>query len=425
MVGFFQRLLPALKSGEWLDRRRIAADAAILLAFEVLAFLFVTAHTYNLILPVDKPSTTDFVGFYAAGSLADRGVAPAAYDITQHLAAEEAVTGHGIDYVLFAYPPVFMLICAALARLPYLAAFTVFQCATAIPGLWILRAIVQEKGWRALVPLLAFPAVAINIGLGQNALLTATLFGGATLLIDRRPFIAGLLFGALCYKPHFGLLIPVALIAAGRWRAIVGAAVSVAALVGLSIAAFGIETWRAFIVAFIGSRALYETGHVDFAAFVSSFGAIRLMGGSPALAYLVQGAASLAAVALVAVVWRRHLSLPLRAATLASATLVALPLILFYDFMMAGVAIAWLVLAGKQDGFLPWQKTLLLIVFMTPLLTRVIGDSLHVPIGALAGYALLALCAAQAWREHRAARPAGGCEALGAITPSLSPLAYP
>ena len=115
MVGFFQRLLPALKSGEWLDRRRIAADAAILLAFEVLAFLFVAAHTYNLILPVDKPSTTDFVGFYAAGSLADRGMAPAAYDITQHLAAEEAVTGHGIDYVLFAYPPVFMLICAALA----------------------------------------------------------------------------------------------------------------------------------------------------------------------------------------------------------------------------------------------------------------------------------------------------------------------
>ena len=38
---------------------------------------------------------------------------------------------------------------------------------------------------------------------------------------------------------------------------------------------------------------------LDFAAFVSSFGAVRLMGGSPEFAYAVQGVASLGAAALV------------------------------------------------------------------------------------------------------------------------------
>jgi hypothetical protein len=212
------------------------------------------------------------------------------------------------------------------------------------------------------------------------------------------------MFGALCYKPHFGLLIPIALVAAWRWRAVAGAAVSVAALAGLSLAVFGIDTWQAFLVAFAASRSIYEAGQVNFADFVNSFGAIRMLGGTPALAYTLQGVASLAAAALVAVVWRRNLSLEVRAATLAAATLAAVPLILFYDLMMAGVAIAWLIRAGKQNGFLPWEKTLLLVVFLTPLLVRATGNGLHVPVGEFASYVLLVLCGARARRELGALR---------------------
>jgi hypothetical protein len=321
------------------------------------------------------------------------------------LAAEVAATEPGIKHVIFVYPPVFTLICSLFARLPYLLAFTLFEVLTLIPCLWVLRQIAGGRDWKDFIPLLAFPAVVIDIGNGQNALLTAALFGGATLLVDRRPFAAGLLFGALCYKPHFGLLIPIALIAAWRWRAVAGAAVSALALVALSGAALGWDSWQAFIVALTGSHTIYESGQIDFAAFVSSFGAVRLIGGSPALAYAVQGAASLAAAALVAVVWRRNLSLPVRAATLASATLVALPLALFYDFMMAGVAMAWLVRAGWRTGFLPWEKLLLAAIFITPLLTRGIGISLHLPIAPMASFAVLALSAAHAWREDRLVRP--------------------
>ena len=71
MQGFLKGALQALKDGAWLDRRRVITDATILLAFEILGFLFMAAHFHGLILPLDKPTTTDFVSFYAAGSLAD------------------------------------------------------------------------------------------------------------------------------------------------------------------------------------------------------------------------------------------------------------------------------------------------------------------------------------------------------------------
>ena len=401
MRDLIQRLGPILASGAWLNRRRIAAYGAILLTLEVLAFLFIMAGTYGLVVKLDKPNTTDFVSFYAAGDLADHGAPQAAYDQPRHLAAEEKATERGIGYVLFVYPPVFMMICAGLARLPYFAAFALFETGTLIPCLYVLKTILREKGWGVLVPLLACPAILINIGMGQNALLTAALFGGATLLIDRRPVAAGLLFGALCYKPHFGLLVPLALVAAGRWRAIAGAAFAAFGLMALSAAVLGTQVWQAFIVAITGSHTIYESGQVDFAAFVSVFGAVRLIGGSPDLAYALQAVSSVTAALLVAFVWRRGLSLPLRAATLAAGTLAALPLILFYDFVLAGVAIAWLVRAGRETGFMRWERMALVAVFVAPLLSRGIGTAIHVPIATLAALLLLALCAARAWRECR------------------------
>jgi hypothetical protein len=406
MSDILSRLGPVLATGDWLNRRRIVAYGTILLVCEVLAFLFCVVGTHGWVVPLKQPNTTDFVSFYAAGSLADQGNAEAAYNPVRHLAAEVKATEPGIRHVIFVYPPVFTLICAVFARLPYLLAFSLFEVLTLVPCLMVLRRIAGPRDWTDYIPLLAYPAVAIDIGIGQNALLTAALFGGATLLIDRRPIAAGLLFGALCYKPHFGLLIPIALIAGGRWRAVAGAAISALGLVVLSGLIFGWDSWQAFLVALGESQSTYESGQIDFAAFVSAFGAVRLMGGDPQLAYAVQAVASLAAAALVGAVWRRNLSLEVRAATLAAATLVALPLILFYDFMIAAVALAWLVRAGRRHGFLPWEKVSMLGIFVAPMLARGIGTSLHLPFATLAAVTLLTLCAVRARHEERVAHPA-------------------
>jgi alpha-1,2-mannosyltransferase len=392
MSAFVRMLLDQLKSGAWLDRRRVLAYSGILLSVELLAFIFIAAGTHGLVVPLSKPATTDFVSFYAAGSLADAGTPELTYDQAAHHAAEERATEPGISYLFFFYPPIFILLCAALARLPYVAAFVGFEFATLVPYLLVMRRTLREKTWVVLLPLLAFPSVLWNIGLGQNAFLTASIFAAAMMIIDRRPVVAGLLLGALCYKPHFGLLIPVAFVAGQHWRAFVAAAVSVLVFFGLSVAAFGWQVWRVFLTAMAGSHVTYESGKVDFAGFVNPFGAIRLLGGSPSTAYIVQTLAVLAMAGLVALVWRRDLSLPTRVATLAAATLVAMPVVLFYDLMLAAVAGAWLVRAGRETGFLPWEKMTLAVLFIIPMLSRSIGIAWHLPIGPLAT-AVLVVCA--------------------------------
>jgi alpha-1,2-mannosyltransferase len=235
---------PQLLSRQWVHRL-----CGALLAVEIGVFLFLMAGTHGLIVPLKTPASTDFVSFYAAGSLANAGAPQLAYDQVAHYAAEQHATQPGIVYNFFYYPPVFLLLCAPLARLPYIPAFVAFVAITLVFYVAIVRHILGERGWAVLVPILAFPPVLWTSGLGQNGFLTASLLGAATLLVDRRPFTAGLLFGALCCKPHFALLVPVALVAGRRWRAFTGAAASALGFVLLSVALFGWRTWHDFLFA--------------------------------------------------------------------------------------------------------------------------------------------------------------------------------
>lgn len=382
-----------------LDRRQALIASTLLLVLEIAGLLFLIAGTHGWIVALDRPTTTDFASFYAAGSLADAGTPQLAYDQLAHYAAEQQATAPGIEYQFFYYPPVFLLICGLLARLPYLAAFIVFEAITLLFCLFVARRTLYESRWIVLIPLLAFPSVFWTLGLGQNAFLTAALFGGALLLIDRRPTAAGILFGLLCYKPHFGLLVPVALAAGGRWRAFLAAAFTAAAAVALSVGLFGWQTWQDYLVLAGGSPTTYEFGRIDLSGFVTLFGALRLIGMPPAAAYAVQALGTLAAIALVAIVWRRQLSLPVRAAALAAATLIAVPVALIYDFVLAGIAMAWLIRAGAEDGFLPGEKATLAAIFIAPLLSRSIGSTLHLPLATLSLIALVVLIARRAHRE--------------------------
>jgi alpha-1,2-mannosyltransferase len=381
------------------ERGRLLLFAGILLAIELAAFLFYAAGTYGLIVPLDRPTTTDFVSFYAAGKLADDGTAALAYDKAAHLAAEESAREPGIKYVPFFYPPIYLLICGLVARLPYLVGFVAFVTSMLFPYLIVMRRILDERGWAILVPIVAFPSVLWTLGFGQNSLLTAAIFGAATLLVDRRPTAAGLLFGALCYKPHFGLLVPVALAAQKNWRPFACAAAAAIGFTILSVALYGWQTWHAFFIAALGSHTAYDHGTVDHAAYVNPFGAVLVLGGSPLLAYAVQAAAALACAVLVGFVWRRGASLPVRAAVLAAATIVAIPLVLFYDLALGAVAGAWLIRAWRENDAPPWQKSLLALLYLAPAISRMVADKWHVPLGPLAALALLGLAAAAAMRE--------------------------
>ena len=395
--------------GGWLTRQRVSLYCAILLAVEIAVFLFMAAGTHGLIVPLAKPTSTDFVSFYAAGSLANAGTPELAYDRAEHYAAEERATAAGIDYNFFYYPPPFLLLCAALAHLPYIAAFLIFEAASLFLYLFVARHILGERDRTIIVCLLAFPPVLWTLGLGQNALLTAAVFGAATLLLDRRPALAGLLFGALCYKPHFGLLVPVALAAGGHWRAFAAAFLSAAALCLLSLALFGWETWSDYLAAAAASPAIYQSGHIAFSGFANPFGGVLLLGGTPTMAYAAQGATILAAGLLVGYVWHARLPLPIRAATLAAATLAAAPIVLFYDLMLAGVAALWLLRAGETYRLADWEKMALAALFLLTLNPRSMSEMTQLPIGPLVTLGFAAFVAVHVVRARTtAARGASG-----------------
>jgi alpha-1,2-mannosyltransferase len=370
--------------------QRIHPYIVILLAFELISFIFFVAGTHGWITELEDPTSSDFVSYYAAGTLANGDSPALVYDQAAHYAAEQQATEPGIRYNFFYYPPVYLLLCAPLARLPYLVAFVLFQASCLLSCMILVRRILPNV---PLSMLLAFPAVFWAIGTGQNALLTAALLAAATLTIDRRPALAGFLFGALCYKPHFGLLVPIALAAGGHWRPFAAAMASVIVLVLASVLAFHWDTWLAFLSAARGADTVYATaGAIDIHGLASPFGLLLALGTSSVVALGLQATASLGVALMVAWVWWKQTPLEVRAAVLLAGIPLAVPIVMFYDLMITGVALAWLARAGRKYGFPAWQQSGLVLLYLLPLFSGNTGAQvLFPPVAAAALGFLLAL----------------------------------
>jgi hypothetical protein len=127
------------------------------------------------------------------------------------------------------------------------------------------------------------------------------------------------------------------------------------------------------------------------------------LGGAAWLAYAAQAIATMGAASAVLAVWSGGRSLPVRAAVLAAATPVAIPMTMFYDLAMSGLALVWLVRAGRDRGFLPWQKFAIFAMFPLPLLSGNIGDATII-VASPAAAAVFGLALYCAWGEPRARR---------------------
>ena len=274
------------------------------LLLQCLFFAFMVAGTNGAFVRMpDPPTTTDFASFYAAGMLANRGTPGLAYAEGPHRRAEFEAVAPGVEEKRFLNPPIFLLICAPLAHLPYRLAFVLFEAASFV--VWLaLGTRVAGGGRLATMALACVPSVWWVLGWGQNSFLSASLMAAGTLLLRRAPVLAGAAFGALCFKPHFGVLIPVALLAGRHWRAIGGAVASASLLGGLSVACFGVEAWRGFISMALHARQAIETG-IELSGHVDVGGAARLLGVAAGPSWAIQACISLAVACCVAWLWAR------------------------------------------------------------------------------------------------------------------------
>lgn len=300
---------------------------------------------------------SDFVNVWAAGKLTLGGAPFAAYDWPTHKAVEELAVGRTFEgYFGWHYPPMFLAVAALLAMFSYGAAYAAWLVLTLPAYVGAVRAIVGER--YAYLLALAFPALLANAVVGQNGFLTAGLMGGALVLLERRPVAAGVLIGLLTYKPHFGLLIPLALIAGAHWRAFASASATALIIALASLAAFGLQTWIAFFDSIAHtSQAFLSDGWADFGKLQTAFGLARTFGLNETGAWLAQGALALDAALAVVLIWRSRASFEIKAAALVCGAMLATPYLYTYDLVVLAVPMAFLFRLGRRSGFLPYEAT--------------------------------------------------------------------
>ena len=233
-------------------------------------------------------------------------------------------------------------------------------------------------GKHALLFALATPAVFINTYTGQNGVWTAAFLGGGLCLLPRRPALAGILFGLQVYKPHLALMIPVALLAGRQWRAIAAAGVTAGALVLMSLALAGWETWRGFLdIIPILRKMTLEDADAVWHQSASVFMAAHRLGLSLSAAYLAQAAVALLAAAFVALAWFKDAPAPARNAAVVIGALLATPYLQVYDLVVGAFVVAWL--ANLDTESKPATQIACASILLMPLLAS--------PLAKLTGFA--------------------------------------
>jgi arabinofuranan 3-O-arabinosyltransferase len=367
-----------LRAVDIFNSRWLQSFGYALAALYLLYFVIVYRAGSWIVGSTGLPIYTDFAVFWAAGMQTLHGNPAALYDSGEFMKVQAALFPPGDAFYPSwpSYPPTFLLVLAPLALLPYRSAFITWDMVTLLGCIAVVYLIVRRRAAIALA--LASPFTAWNFIAAQNGFLTASLLGASLLFLDRRPVMAGAFIGCLTYKPQFGILFPVALIASHQWRAIASAGVTVALLAAGSVTLFGAELWAGFPhgLAAQGELNLLAGPESNWGYLQSPYGLIRSLHGPTQLAWLVQGLVTLGGAVIVWIIWRSRVCYELKAATLSAAALLATPYAFAYDMAAIVIPAAFLATDQLRRGLLGGEKTMWILLFGAPLAVLVtLGDN--------------------------------------------------
>jgi hypothetical protein len=296
----------------------------------------------------------DFTFYFAAARLGLEHGWGHLYDLKLQQAELNAIQSHitVAQLARFVSPPPLAWLVVPLTALPYQLAYWTWSAVLlgalvlawriAAPGDSRVRAVilVAAVGWLPII---------YGLQLGQPALLVAAGVAACLALLRRdRDWAAGAVLALVVLKPQLALLVPPALLVAGRWRAFAGAAVAIGLLAAASALALGGDGIGAY------------RGILGFATTVSQNQSQTLAAWLPDLttARVVQVAIAL---------WTLGLAYRLRGrgpqATIAIALtggLAASPYVHYDDLAMLGLA-GLLYLSGSHERG-SWAYVLALIV---------------------------------------------------------------
>jgi hypothetical protein len=325
-------------------------------------------------IPQDEP-VRDFVHFYVQGVIARDHDAASLYDINRMADIAQRVLPGGQRVM---YPPVYgpqvPLLFLPMASLGYVAArnlwviITILIYAAAGYALWRRCPRLRDQPWTTALLLTAAPSLHYVLGFVQVSALALVCVTAAYLTLrGGHPFLAGLAFGSLAYKPPLAIGVAVVLAGAallpGRFdarRTVAGAVI--AAVVQLAI---GAAYWGASILPDYAA-ALTRVPDVANAMEPNRFHMhswrtfFDLLGLPAPIALGAYACASVVTTIGALVCWLRRGPLALRYAALLIATVLVDPHLYAYDLLILIPAfmLLWDWVAGEPDKRLddvvPW-----------------------------------------------------------------------
>jgi hypothetical protein len=297
----------------------------------------------------------DFTFYYAAARIGVTHGWQSIYDLNLQQTELDAI-GSRIriaELARYISPPPLAWLAVPFTWLPYPLAYMLWSALllAALGGTWYLTA--PGAGRLRLVHLLAALAwlpVIYGLQLGQPGLFVAFgVAGSYALLRANRPFLSGLALGVIVLKPQLGFLLPVALLAGGRFRAAAGAAASIGLLVVASGVNVGPDGMAAYAERLSFAADVPVNRQLTLALVIGGLGAARL----------VQGAIAVWALALV---YRLRKQSPEWMYVLAiMGGLLATPYLHLDDLVMLGLAV-WLYLRIPGRPRWSWAFMLALVI---------------------------------------------------------------
>ncbi len=398
-------------------RATLLVAAGGLSAINVIVYAHAIMTADNLVTHYGPVVGGDYVVFRLAALSAGEPDMSELYDAEAPQTRLKAMFPGGGDFLLFwAYPPTFSLLLWPLAAPPYLASFG-FWVAAGLTALFISLRTIQPKGLTLFLAM-ASPAVFQGVITGQTGLFTGALMATAAGFATKRPMLAGLAAGLLTVKPQLGILLPIAFIAGGCWRAFFAAAASAIALALATLAAFGEAPWIAFVHALIEHGGRMGEEGFPLHKLVSFFGAASVLGASDEIAGSVQAVATCLLAAFVAIVWRRIEAPDLRLAVICAAAPLATPYAYYYEFAIVVPAIVAIARRAVDTGWLSGERLCMAALWAAPMAAP--GPDLVPGFPVCAATAMLALFAVA-----RRAAPAAGIKFSSAASPARSDAEIP
>jgi hypothetical protein len=282
-------------------------SATIFAILAALLLIFLAQMEIVKMAPAGAPDSLfrlplgDFSDLWSAGVLARAGRLATLYDPVALTAWKAHAFGHPVTSDPWIYPPVALPLGSVLSFLPVAGAFVVWSLGTVTAMVVLLRR--SGLPWMVVWLSLVCPAALLSLIYGQYGGIIGALAFTALAAPGKR---GGFCLGLCLIKPQTVLLVPLALLTARRWTALLTAALTAMVLAALPLV-FGIDAWLWFFTKLSHAASVLLTapfGQGYQLAGTSVFWLCRSFGAGVVLSYAAQAASAAAAALATVLLWR-------------------------------------------------------------------------------------------------------------------------